>query len=137
MAFKRVIIWRVGPLSWLLGDKSMAFTELEQKRIEKAASRFIEKNRPAVHIRPELDLGFRLTGQSIELFEIRPAWKAEHLKQERPVAKATYIKAQEIWRIYWQRADLKWHRYEPIPDVESIDEFLAVVEQDEYCCFWG
>ena len=115
----------------------MAFTELEQKRIEKAASRFIEKHRPAAHIRPELDLGFRLKGQSIEIFEIRPVWKTEHLKQERPVAKATYIKTQEMWRIFWQRADLKWHRYEPIPDVESIDEFLTIVGQDEYCCFWG
>ncbi len=53
------------------------------------------------------------------------------------MAKATYIKSHEIWRVYWQRADLKWHRYEPVPNVESIGEFLTVVEQDEDCCFWG
>ena len=115
----------------------MAFTELEKKRIEKSASHFIEKNRPPAHIRPELDLGFRVTGQSIEIFEIRPVWKAKHQKQERPVAKATYIKSHEIWRVYWQRADLKWYRYEPVPDVESINDFLNVVEQDEYRCFWS
>ncbi|MGH8716972.1 MAG: DUF3024 domain-containing protein [Burkholderiales bacterium] len=30
-----------------------------------------------------------------------------------PVAKATYVKAQDVWKVFWQRADLKWHRYDP------------------------
>ena len=115
----------------------MAFNELEKKRIEKAASQFIENNRPLPHIRPELDLGYRVTGQSVEIFEIRPKWKAMHEKDEHPVAKATYVKSQEVWRIYWQRADLKWHRYTPFPEAESITDFFSVLAQDEYCCFWG
>jgi len=34
-------------------------------------------------------------------------------------------------------ADLKWHRYDPDPEVKSIEEFLALVEKDEYGCFFG
>jgi len=32
---------------------------------------------------------------------------------------------------------LKWHFYEPVPDVSTLDEFLAVVKKDEYACFFG
>jgi hypothetical protein len=34
-------------------------------------------------------------------------------------------------------AVLKWHRYDPDPEVKSIEEFLALVEKDEYGCFFG
>ncbi|HKL26212.1 MAG TPA: DUF3024 domain-containing protein [Desulfuromonadales bacterium] len=56
---------------------------------------------------------------------------------ESPVAKATYVKIRKIWKIYWMRADLKWHGYQPDPVVQSIEEFLEIVERDEYGCFYG
>ena len=52
----------------------MAFNELEGKRIEKAMAAFLSVRRPPPHIRPELDIGYRLNGQSVELLEIRPQW---------------------------------------------------------------
>ena len=58
-------------------------------------------------------------------------------KIEESVAKATYVKSRNIWKIFWQRADLKWHRYQPDPEVKTLEEFLYVVERDEYCCFYG
>jgi hypothetical protein len=36
-----------------------------------------------------------------------------------------------------QRADLKWHSYQPAPEVAFIEDFLAVIEKDEYHCFFG
>ena len=115
----------------------MVLTELERKRFEKAAAKFIEARRPAPEIRPELDLGFRLTGQSIEIFEIRPGRQAPNVTMENSVAKATYVKKANEWRVYWQRADLKWHRYEPHPTASSIEEFLQIVDDDAHCCFFG
>jgi hypothetical protein len=35
------------------------------------------------------------------------------------------------------RADLKWHSYPPHPEALFFEEFLAVVDEDESCCFWG
>ena len=35
------------------------------------------------------------------------------------------------------RRDLKWHGYEPTPEVHSLEAFLNVVDRDEYCCFFG
>lgn len=50
------------------------FSEFEIKRVEKVVGAFIAKRRPPPHIRKQLDLGFRLKGQSVEIFGIRPVW---------------------------------------------------------------
>jgi hypothetical protein len=115
----------------------MAFSEFEIKRVEKLVGQFIEKRRPAPEIRNKLDLDYRVRNQSVEIFEIRSAWKNPARKIENSVAKTTYVKTKKIWKVFWQRADLKWHRYVPKPQVKTIEEFLALVDQDEYACFFG
>ena len=115
----------------------MSLSEFEIKRIEKKVGEFIENKRPPAHLRNELDLGFKIKDQSIEIFEIRPLWNNPEKKIESPVAKATYVKKKNIWKVYWQRADLKWHSYEPKSEVKSIEQFVSLVEQDKHFCFWG
>lgn len=115
----------------------MALSELERKRIERTVAQFIEKRRPPPHIRPQLDLSFRLSRQSVEIFEIRPRWREPNERMEQGVAKATFIKSNGTWKVFWLRADLKWHRYEPAPQVRSLEDFLSLVEKDEYSCFFG
>lgn len=78
-----------------------------------------------------------MEGQSVEIFEIRPHWQDKSRISEHPIAKATYNKSKRTWRVFWQRADLRWHRYESNPEVASIEEFLALVQEDEYGCFFG
>jgi len=116
----------------------MALSEFEKKRYEQIVKRYVDRRRPPPHIRPELDIGYRLKGQSVELFEIRPAWRGEPgEKIEHAIAKTTYVKTRGIWKVFWQRADLKWHRYEPNAEVQSLEDFLAIVERDEWGCFHG
>jgi hypothetical protein len=115
----------------------MALSEFEQKRCERIVAAFIEKRRPAAHIRNQLDLGFRVADQSVEIFEIRPQWNQPQVRREHAVAKATYVKADSVWRVFWQRRDLKWHRYDPAPEVDSLEAFLQVVNEDDHGCFWG
>ncbi len=115
----------------------MALSEFEIKKIEKEVGAFIEKRRPSPHIRGQVDLGYRVSGQSVEIFEIRPRWDDPEEKIEEAVAKATYVKTQKVWKVYWQRADLKWHRYDPDPEVKTLAEVLRLVDEDEYACFFG
>ena len=115
----------------------MSFSEFEIKRYEKVISEFIAKRRPPAHIRNEVDLDFRLVGQSVEIFEIRPVWNKPEEKMEQPVAKATYVKRQNIWKVYWMKSDLKWHKYEPEFGVSELSRFIAIVDEDKYGCFWG
>src|SRR5262245_33922032 len=110
----------------------MALNDIERKRIEKTVDAFVQKRRPAPYIRPKLDIGFRLAGQSVEIFEIRPRWKEPDVKVEHPVAKATFVRRQSRWKVFWMRADLKWHGYQPLPVVPSIEKFLDAVDKDEH-----
>jgi hypothetical protein len=115
----------------------VAFSEFDRRRIERDVAKFMERHRPPPHIRPELDLGYRIAGQSVEIFEIRPQWDNPTEKVEHSVAKATFVRSQNVWRVFWMRRDLKWHTYEPNAAVHSLEAFLSVVERDEYCCFFG
>lgn len=115
----------------------MAFSEFELKKIKKALTKFLKIRRPPPEIRSEVDLGYRLSGQSLELFEIRPQWDDPNIIREHPFAKATYASTQKHWKIFWRRADLKWHGYKPDLTVPSIENFLEVVNADEYGCFFG
>ena len=72
-------------------EKIMAFNDLERKRIENTVGAFVEKLRPPPHIRPKLDFGFRVIGQSIELFEIRQQWDQPKIRHEYPFAKSTFV----------------------------------------------
>jgi hypothetical protein len=66
----------------------MSLAEIEQARVRKAMDALMQQRRPPPHIRPKLDLGYRVTGQSVEIFEIRPPWRdLQNEKRESPVAK--------------------------------------------------
>ncbi len=115
----------------------MALTEKETADIEAAMADFMKKRRPPVEIRDRLDLAYRIEGQSVIIYDIRPFWRDPSHKIEGMVAKATYVRKSHRWKIYWQRADMKWHTYPPHPEAVFFEEFLAVVDGDENGCFWG
>ncbi|MBX3724791.1 MAG: DUF3024 domain-containing protein [Xanthomonadales bacterium] len=116
----------------------MAFSELETARVRKIVGGFVEARRPPVHIRPELDIGYRIVGQSVEIFETRPAWRGKPGETvEKAVAKATWVRTDAQWRVFWMRSDLKWHGYAPVPAVVTVEEFVDLVNEDPWACFWG
>ena len=115
----------------------MTLSEFEIKRCEKLLAEFIERRRPHPRLRKDVDLAFRIKGQSVEIFEIRAHWTGKGKPIEHRIAKATYSKRTRGWKIFWLRADLKWHRYEPLPEVDAIEDFLLIVEEDDHACFFG
>ncbi|ELV8627183.1 DUF3024 domain-containing protein [Vibrio cidicii] len=115
----------------------MAFSEIEQARHKKAVEKYLDSCRPPVEVRNEVDIGYRLDGQVIEIFEIRAKWNNPSEKVEEPVAKVKYYKSRDEWKIYWMKSDLKWHIYEPVPEVKTLEVFFEVLDADAYECFWG
>lgn len=115
----------------------MALSEFERRYCESIVARYVERHRPPVHLREKVDLAYRIDGQSVEIFEIRPLFQRPLEKIEEGVAKATYVRKRGIWRVFWRRADLKWHRYDPEPEVRTFEEFIELVERDEWNCFYG
>jgi hypothetical protein len=116
----------------------VALTELERARVRKTVGTFVAGRRPPNQLRQQVDLAFRLAGQSVEIFEVRQAYGGEPGERiELPVAKATYVRSVRRWRVFWLRQDMKWHSYKPAPDVATIEEFVALVREDRNSCFFG
>jgi hypothetical protein len=115
----------------------MALNDFETERVEKTVATYVQKHRPPVDVRELVDLSFRVSGQSVELFEVRPRWDNREEKVEEPIAKARYVKSRQRWSVYWMRADSKWHKYPPRPEVRTLEAFLKLVEEDKHGCFYG
>jgi hypothetical protein len=98
---------------------------------------YVERIRPPHHIRNELDIGYKIENQSIILLEIRPSFRNPKELTESGYAKATYVKSESNWKVYWMRANLKWTLYEPQPKVKGLKDFIELVQEDKYHCFKG
>jgi hypothetical protein len=104
----------------------MALNDLELARVKKIVGAFIERRRPPAHLRSKLDLGFRVSGQSVVIFEIRPVWRGRPgEKHEHGAAKATYVKSTNHWKVFWLRRDLKMARVRACPVCESHRRFRS------------
>ena len=115
----------------------MAISEFEIKRCERELDKFLEARRPPPSIRHELDMSYRINDQSIEIFSIRPDLQDSSKVMEESHAKVTYVKSKSVWKIFWQRADLKWHSYGSAPMARYLEDALDVIESDQYACFFG
>lgn len=115
----------------------MALTPQQIEMIQQAGNGFLVIRRPPPEIRDQVDLAYKIESQSVIIYEIRAGWPDPAAKFEAPAAKATYVKSNDRWKIYWMRADLKWHGYDPVPEVAVITDFFKIVHEDEYFCFWG
>ena len=58
----------------MLDAATVTLSESEIKRCEKLVAEFIERRRPPPRLRKDVDLAFRMKGQSIEIFELRAHW---------------------------------------------------------------
>jgi Protein of unknown function (DUF3024) len=115
----------------------MALDVMNTVDIIEIMENYIETVRPPKEIRDKLDISYRLENQSIILHEIRPDWRDKTIYRTHDFAKTTYDKKNKVWKIYWQRASLKWELYEPKPTAKKLQGFLNEVDQDKYGCFKG
>lgn len=115
----------------------MNIDALQTVEIIEVMENCIQKMRPPEHLRSQLDIGYNIEGQSIIIHEIRPRWDNPDIIKEFPVAKATFVKSKSHWKLFWMRADLKWHAYPAEPTVKTVADFVRIVDEDKHACFWG
>ena len=116
----------------------MAFTEIEiTGHMKVLEDSFWSRRRPPLHLRDKVREGQRFTDQAIELFIVRPAFNRPGEHTEEFIAKVLYDRSQAVWRIFWKRADGKWHGYQPCPKAKSLADALHVIDEDVHHCFFG
>lgn len=116
----------------------MPFTDSEIVQHSALIEReFWSKRRPPLEIRDQMREGQRFEGLSVELFFVRPLFSDPSREVEESIAKVKFVRAREVWRIHWKRADGKWHGYKPRLDVGSLTLALQVIHEDAHGCFFG
>lgn len=114
----------------------MAFNQIELKRIETTVGMFCHKRSPA-HLKDKVRLEYSIKGHEVVLYERRPRWDNPREWMDSPVAKLKFIRSAGKWRLYWQRADLKWHEYPGVLSSEDLAEWVAEIDADPLACFFG
>ncbi len=85
-----------------------AFSELDVKRSEQTVGGFCRKCSP-VQLKDKFRLTYAVKGQEVVIAERRPRWDSQTEWTDTSVAKLKFIRSADKWRLYWMRADLKWH----------------------------
>ena len=84
-----------------------------------------------------LKLEYRVSGQDVVLYERRPHWNKKEEWLETPAAKLKFVRTAGEWRLFWMRADLKWHRYDPFPASKQLGDLVDEISRDPCACFFG
>ncbi len=115
----------------------MAFGLLDKVQLIEELENWLERNRPPEEVRAQLDLSYRIERQTIYLFTIRPRWDKPSELMHLDFAKLMYVKRQDCWKPYWQRASLKWDLYQTDRPLKTLRNVLDCVDADDHGCFHG
>jgi hypothetical protein len=99
----------------------MAFTDIEiAEHMKVLEDSFWSRRRPPLHLRDRVRESQRFTDQAIELFLVRPVFSRPGEQVEDSIAKVQYVRSRGVWRLFWKRADGRWHGYQPCPEAQSL-----------------
>ncbi len=114
----------------------MSFNDIELQRIKKEVGGFCLKRCPE-YIRDKVRLDYKIDNRDVIIIEIRPRWNNPDEIIETPIAKIKYILSQKIWELYWQRANMKWVKYDQKKSSKSLSELVQEIDSDPFGIFWG
>ena len=114
----------------------MPISPFQVAQVSKLLQEYCDARVPP-EIRAELEARFRFEGNSVILFERRPAFNRPGEFVEPVVAKFRYYVQRQVWVLYWRDRNQRWHRYERIPPSPAFDDLLNEVDADPTGIFWG
>ncbi|NCP84343.1 MAG: DUF3024 domain-containing protein [Bacteroidetes bacterium] len=98
----------------------MPISDTQLLEIIHVGETFLEKRRSPEELRNQIDIGYRIDGQYVFIYETRPKWTNPSDFKERDIAKVTFVQTQNVWNVFWMNSNLKWIGYKPIALVKTI-----------------
>ncbi len=127
--------WAANSEGWT--EQNVAFSEIELKRIDETVGDLCRRCSPPEHAN-QLRCTYDIDGHAVPIFEERPPWDDSPGEWIRlGVARLRYYRSRNEWQLYWMRADLQWHLYEPADPSPDLAKLVSIVDEDEFCCFFG
>jgi hypothetical protein len=114
----------------------MAFGELELEQIQRTVGEWY-KRRCLPHLKDKVRLEYSVIGHDVVIFERRPRWDNKSEWKETPIAKLKFVRSADKWRLYWMRADPKWHEYPGLSSSHRLDDLVQEIDADPLACFFG
>ena len=114
----------------------MGVTDIQKQQIKKIVGELCRKRSPE-STKDQYRTEYEIDGQSVILFEVRSVWDDPSQYIEAPFAKLTYVGTRNEWQLFWQRADMKWHRYVPLAASKDLRVLVNEIEKDPHYCFFG
>ncbi len=114
----------------------MAFNEIELHRIKKEVGGLCRKRSPEA-LKDQLRFDYKIEKYNVIIYEIRPRWDNPAEITEMPIAKLTFVDSRNLWKLFWQRANGKWEKYEPMDSSKNLGDLAQAIASDVYGCFFG
>jgi hypothetical protein len=71
------------------------------------------------------------------IVERRPQWDDPIRWIETPAAKVKFIRSANKCRLYWMRADMKWHKYPGLSSSDRLEDLEQEIDADPLAGFFG
>jgi hypothetical protein len=81
----------------------LALSQVQKAQVDRLLTAYCTKRVPPA-VRSKVRVGYRIEGNAVTLYEVRPAFRPPHDWQEMVVAKLTYVGTQREWRLYCNTA---------------------------------
>jgi hypothetical protein len=114
----------------------LALSELTKKQIEKILTAYCSE-KLSLYLHEEMQLGFRFRGDSVTLYEVRPAFTKPGIWAKSAVAQFRFNHNSKKWTLYWPDRNSKWHEYEVIESSRKFETLLKEVQEDPTGIFWS
>ncbi|BCR05534.1 hypothetical protein DESUT3_26030 [Desulfuromonas versatilis] len=114
----------------------MPLPPLVKQLVEKKLSAYCQKKIPN-HLHNEIRLSFKFRGNTITLFESRPAFRMPEKWVEISVAQFRYDTEENLWALYCADRNSRWHPDMNIDPVKNFDRLLQEIDQDSTGIYWG
>ena len=115
----------------------MALTDDELALVDVTVGTRVARRQPPEHLRDQLRLEVEIDGHRVRIWEIRPLWTDPTQTVMSGVARFTYTRSRDEWKLYWKRRDGKWHPWNPEENTGPLKKLVRIVDEDRHGAFWG
>jgi hypothetical protein len=113
----------------------MSSTSTEEIATKEALAWFLDQQVEAASIYRMPLYEAEIARQSVCIYRIVSGSRSTAAPQRKPVARASFAKAQSHWRLYYVEAQTHWVRYSPAPTHRHLLDALTEVDKDTYGWF--
>ncbi|ANE47288.1 hypothetical protein SY83_14570 [Paenibacillus swuensis] len=91
-------------------------------------------NKIPKHLQDEYQIKYKFRGETVTLFEDRPAFRSESRVQ---IPIAQFRLDEQMWKVYWSDSKSKWHHVGDIKPHSDFERQLKIVDENNQGVFWG